>query len=80
MNKTIYAEVGIGNSTLFSTEIEEGANEHRIPGFHKPKSIEGYYLRLWLFNRVLILSTFDGIKIQRKNKYKLKILFGINGH
>lgn len=31
--KRIFAEIGFGNETFLSTEIEEGENEYRIPEF-----------------------------------------------
>lgn len=77
--KKIFAEIGFGNDSFFSTEIEENGGEHRIPKFIKPTKIEEYYFRFWLFKKVLIISTKDGFKIVNKNKNKFKILFGIGG-
>ena len=77
--KKIYAEIGFGNDTFLSTEIEEGNNEYRIPKFIKPGKIKSYYLRFWIFKRVFIFSTKDGFKVTTKDKNKLKILFGIGG-
>ena len=31
--KNIYAEIGLGNDSFFSTEIEEGDSEYRIDKF-----------------------------------------------
>ncbi len=77
--KKVYAEIGIGNGTFFSTEIEEGESEYRIPKFLKPPKVNGYYLRFWIFKKVFILSTNDGFEITNKDRNKLKILFGISG-
>lgn len=77
--KKIFAEIGVGNKTFLSTEIEEGSNELRIPKLILPKKIEGYYLRLWIFRRVIIFSTNEVIKLQKKTSSHLKILFGISG-
>lgn len=77
--KKIYAEIGFGNDTFLSTEIEEGDREYRIPKFIKPRQIKSYYLRFWIFKRVFIFSTKDGFKITAKSKNKLKILFGLGG-
>jgi hypothetical protein len=75
----VYAEVGFGNDTFCSTEVEEGDTEYRIPKFVRPAKVTEYYLRLWIGRRVLILSTRDWFKIQKKDKAKLKILIGIGG-
>lgn len=77
--KKVYAEVGFGNDSFFSTEFEEGDSEYRVPRFVRPATIEGYYLRIWLGTRVFILSTNDGFVINKKKKNKIKILFGISG-
>lgn len=82
--KYVYSEIGIGNETFFSTEIEIIENnkeikEYRVSKFIKPKHIKGIYLRIWIFKKVLIISTKEGFKIQNKKKNKLKILFGIQG-
>jgi hypothetical protein len=75
----IYSEIGFGNETFLSTEIEEGTSEYRVPKFLIPKKILGVYLRFWVGRRVLILSSKNGIVWQRKEKTKFKILFGIQG-
>lgn len=78
--KKIFAEIGFGNDTFLSTEVENDDSEYRVPKFIKPRIIEGYYFRLWIFKTVFILSTDAGLKIKKKNKNKLKILFGISGN
>ena len=78
--KKIFAEVGIGNGTFFSTEYEEGESEYRKPIFDKPKHIESYYFRFWVFTTVFILSTNNGIEIVKKPKNNFKIVFGIGGY
>ncbi len=77
--KRIYAEIGFGNGTFLSTEVEEGNHEYRIQGFILPEMIKGVYLRFWIFKRVLIISTNNGFEINTKDRNKLKILFGISG-
>jgi hypothetical protein len=77
--KKIFAEVGFGNDTFFSTEIEEGESEYRIPRFAKPQKIDSYYLRFWIGKRVFIFSTNHGFEITKKDRNKIKILFGISG-
>lgn len=76
----IFAEIGFGNDTFLSTEIENANNEYRISKFIMPKIIEGYYLRFWIFKTVVVISTDSGLKIKKKNRNKLKILFGISGN
>lgn len=77
--KKVFAEVGFGNESFLSTEIEKGSEEHRVAKFILPHKITGVYLRFWMFKKVFILSTNDGFKIQNKDRNKLKILFGISG-
>ena len=77
--KKVFAEIGFGNGSFFSTEFEEGVEECRVPKFILPKKIKGFYFRFWIFKKVFILSTNDGFKIQSKGGNKLKILFGVSG-
>ena len=77
--KKVFTEIGFGNDTFFSTEIEDGNSEYRIPKFIKPQKISGYYFRFWIFKKVFIFSSDNGFRIAKKDKNKLKILFGING-
>jgi hypothetical protein len=77
--KKVFAEIGFGNESFFSTEIEEGDSEYRIPKFIKPKKIDGFYFRFWIFKTVFILSTKNGFEIKKKDRNKLKILFGLSG-
>lgn len=75
----VFAEMGIGNDAFFSTEFENDDTEHRIPKFVLPKKINEAYFRFWLFKLVLIISSRDGFKIKKKDRSKLKVLFGIGG-
>ncbi|MEK7634692.1 MAG: DUF3977 family protein [Patescibacteria group bacterium] len=77
--KKVFTEIGFGNDTFFSTEIEDGNSEYRIPKFIKPQKISGYYFRFWIFKKVFIFSSDNGFRIAKKDKNKFKILFGING-
>ncbi len=77
--KRVYAEVGFGNDTFFNTEFEEGESEYRVPKFVKPKVVDEFYFRLWIFKKVFILSTKNGFEIRTKDRNKLKILFGLGG-
>ncbi|MBI2466049.1 MAG: DUF3977 family protein, partial [Candidatus Sungbacteria bacterium] len=47
--------------------------------FIKPQKVTGYYFRFWIFKRVFILSTNHGLETVKKNKNKVKILFGVSG-
>lgn len=78
MNK-VYAEVGIGNGTLFSSEFEEGETEYRVPKFVRPQKVDGYYVRLWVLKTMIVVSTNEGIKVKKKNRNCFKFLFGISG-
>ena len=78
--KKIYAEIGFGNKTFLSTEIENKDKEYRINRFIRPKQIKGIYIRIWILKRVLILSTCNGISLNRKNKNRIKFIFGIQGN
>ena len=77
--KKVYAEIGFGNDTFLSTEIEEGDSEYRVPKFSMPPKINGYYFRFWIFKKVFIFSTNHGFETKNKDRNKLKILFGISG-
>ena len=77
--KNVYAEIGFGNDTFFSTEIEEGTHEYRVPRFIKPQKVLGCYIRIWLFKTVFSISTNRGFGIKKKDRNKLKIIFGISG-
>jgi len=77
--KKSFAEIGLGNKTFLSTEIEEGDKEYRISSFVLPKKINEFYFRFWIFKKVFILSTSSGFKIKSKDKNNIKILFGVGG-
>ena len=79
MKEEVYAEIGIGNETFFSTEIEKAKEEYRITKFIIPKKINGIYIRIWTLKKVLIISTYNGIKLKTKPKNKFKLIFGIEG-
>ncbi len=77
--KKIYAEVGIGNESFLSTEIEQGKKEYREKKFIMPNKLEEFYLRLWIIKLVMSISLFKGIKFKRKSKSKFKLVFGFGG-
>ncbi|MDP2629696.1 MAG: DUF3977 family protein [Candidatus Harrisonbacteria bacterium] len=77
--KKVFAEIGFGNDTFLSTEIEEGEREYRIPKFIKPPRLKGVYFRFWIFKTVFIFSSQNGFTMQKKDRNKVKILFGLSG-
>ena len=79
MKGKVFAEIGFGNESFLSTEIEKGKEEYRIKGFVKPKKVDDVYFRLWILKRVLIISTKDKIKFKKKPKNRFKVIFGIGG-
>jgi hypothetical protein len=77
--KKVFAEMGLGNETFFSTEFEESEVEYRIPRFVIPSKILGVYFRFWIYKRVFIFSTNHGFELKVKDGNKLKIIFGLEG-
>jgi len=77
--KKIYAEIGIGNKSFLSTEIEEKNKEFRIRTFIFPEKLKEIYFRLWVFRFVIILSFFKGIFLRKKSKNNFKFLIGFGG-
>ncbi len=77
--KKIYAEIGFGNDTFLSTEIEQDDKEYRITKFILPQKTEEVYFRFWIFKKVFVFSIPKGIHIKTKNRNNLKILFGVGG-
>lgn len=76
----IYAEIGYGNDTLFSTEfVREDGREYRLSRFVEPERVTEYYLRFWVFKTVFIVSTKDGFKRKKKKENRFKVLFGVGG-
>ena len=79
MKEKVYVEIGIGNPTFLSTEIDRVGKEIRVPRLLFPQKRHDFYLRFWIFKIALIISTADGIKFQNKDENKFKILFGTSG-
>ena len=75
----IFAELGYGNPTFFNTEIEKSKQEKRVSRFVIPPKIEGIYFRFWVGKRVLVLATKNGLSLNKKDRVRLKILFGVEG-
>ena len=79
METRVYSEIGLGNDTFLSTEIEKGKNEIRKEVFILPKRIREFYLRIWINYTVLVISTKDGLKLKKKDKIRYKFILGIGG-
>jgi hypothetical protein len=79
MQIQIFSEIGYGNDSFCSTEIEKGKYEHRIRGFVIPKNIEGIYLRIWIWKKVFVISSKNGFSLNSKDRVKIKFLFGFEG-
>jgi hypothetical protein len=73
-----YAEMGIGNPTFLSTEIECGVCEWRIPRLVVSR-VESIYLRVWIGRIVFILDSKEGFKYQRKGYCVYKCVLGLVG-
>ena len=78
--KKVFTEIGFGNDTFLSTEFEYGDTEHRVPRFVVPDKVTEVYFRFWIFRKVFILSSKNGLVIQNKDRNELKILFGLGGN
>ena len=63
-----------------SIELSDNKKEIRIKKSIKLKIVKGFYIRLWICKKIIILSTFTPIlKLQNKSRYNFKIVFGIAG-
>lgn len=75
-----YVEIGIGNRWLVRTELEhEDGTETEVKGIAHPFQLDTIYLRMWIGKKVLIIDSREGIKFQRKDRRKLKIVIGFAG-
>jgi hypothetical protein len=73
-----YSEIGFGNDTFISTEFEVGVKEWREKGW-KIKKVSSLYLRVWIGKIQVILDSREGLKLSKKSKVEVKILFGAKG-
>ena len=72
----IYSEIGYGNDTFVSSEIEyDDGTEVRVKGF-LVKSVTAVYFRLWVKKTVFIYSSREGFKTVFKSKNKFKLIIG----
>ena len=80
MKSKIFAEFGIGNASIVSTEVERGEQEKRVAKFILPPKVDGVYIRIWIYKFVMAFSTNRFVNWQKKSKVKFKLIFGIEGH
>ncbi len=80
MKSKIFAEFGIGNASIVSTEVERGEQERRVARFILPPKVDGVYIRIWIYKYVIAFSTNRFVNWQKKGKVKFKLIFGIEGH
>lgn len=75
-----YIEIGIGNTWLVRTEIEdEDGTESEHQGISRLSKVEGVYLRFWIGHTVFIMSSNEGVKGMKKSRKAFKLLIGIAG-
>jgi len=74
-----YSEIGIGNETFTSTEIETNNKEYRVKRFIFPKNVEDLYVRIWILKTVIVISLCGGISLTKKDRNKFKLLIGLGG-
>ena len=73
-----FIEFGIGNKWLIRTETELcDGTEVEEKGIKRPIHFQSIYVRVWLWKKVIIVDSKEGIKVGRKDKAKAKIIFGI---
>ena len=68
-----YCEMG---TVGFSTEIEHGAEEYRIPGLHAQGHLVSVYLRLRLGRVQVVLDTRERLKVRIKDVSHLRFVIG----
>jgi hypothetical protein len=67
-----YAEIGFGNESLVSTEIDE----RRTSRFLVRKIVQ-FYIRIWIKRTVIVIGLPFEFKITKKNRNAFKFLVGI---
>ncbi|MFC5772807.1 DUF3977 family protein [Ectobacillus antri] len=73
-----FIEFGIGNKWIIRTETElNDGTEFEEQGIVRPIKLQSLYLRVWLGKIVVILDSKEGFKKTKKNRNKVKIVFGI---
>jgi hypothetical protein len=69
-----YSEIGIGNPTFLSTEIENELGEMRLHGFLCGPHLLSMYIRIQIFHVIFILDIPEGLIIKHKGYSKFKFL------
>jgi len=76
----IYTEIGFGNPSFLSTEIEwPDGHEKRIAGRISGWRVQSAYIRVWVGKIMLVLDIPKGIRLKQKNRNKFKFLLGLSG-
>jgi hypothetical protein len=71
-----YCEIGIGNPSIFSTEIESSRREIRIKGVRfSSLRVRTIYLRIWVGRRVAVID-WRGLSIRSKSRRSFKVVLG----
>ena len=76
----IYTEIGFGNPSFISTEIEwPDGFEKRISGRISGWKVHSAYIRIWVGKIMLVLDLPQGLKIRKKEYNSFKFLLGLSG-
>ncbi len=63
MESRIFAEIGFGNSSFLSTEIEKRGKEYRLSKLIMPSRINGVYIRIWIIKLVISKFGFNTLQL-----------------
>ncbi len=78
--KKAFTEIGWGNPSFISTEIEyPNGSEIRQRGFVKFKKMNALYARCWIGKKVFVIDSEQGFNIRQKNRRTFKFVFGVSG-
>jgi len=73
-----FVEIGFGNRWFIRTEIEDSnGTEMEFKGVIKPIRPRSIYIRIWIYKQVMIIDSREGLKLKKKSKKGLKIIFGV---
>lgn len=74
----IFTEFGIGNASFINTEVEIGDRERRVRGCIRMR-LRAVYGRVWIGQKVYLVSTNKGFQIIQKNRKTFKLILGFEG-
>ncbi|MGN7476415.1 DUF3977 family protein [Solibacillus silvestris] len=73
-----FIEFGIGNTWFVRTETElEDGSEYEEKGIVGPIKFQSAYIRIWVRKNVFIIDLKQGIRLKKKSRNELKLIFGI---